>query len=262
VPNFLAIINSGRTANLACVVRTHLLAGRTPADTPPINDVLRALFALLNGFAHQPAEADAVPGTLCAPDAQPDGGAWPADAGVWPAVDQANQLCEMRRTLYVLIHEGKGIDAVGLLDPQVSGAIDYITGKGKDATPHYEVSGAISRMCSQNAQCQLSNGLDLLIALSAYLEDPAGKKTLADLKALLASPTIQMFLNSAAPNSLTEDGAVRAREGRDPRDRQREPRRPAEPARAASAQHVQDRAAARRRRREDRHDDAGAVRPP
>jgi hypothetical protein len=199
VPNFLAFIDSGRTANLACVVKAHLLVGRTPDDPPPINDVLRAVFALLNGFAHEPAEQNAVPGTLCAPD---------ADLSTWPPVAQANQLCEMRRTLYVLVHEGKGIDAVNLVDPQLSGVIDYITGKGKDGTPHYEVSGAVSRMCSQNVQCQLSSTLDLLVALSAYLEDSAGKKTFMDLKALLDSPTIQMFLNSSAPNSLTEDGAV------------------------------------------------------
>jgi hypothetical protein len=200
VPNFLSFIDSGRTANLACVVKAHLLAGRTPNDPPPINDVLRAVFALLNGFAHQPPELHAVPGTLCAPD---------DDESLWPPVDQANQLCEMRRTLYVLVHKGEGIDAVALIDPQVSGVIDYITGNDPyDHIAHYEVSGAVSRLCSQNVQCQLSNGLDLLVALSSYLEDSAGKKTLMDLKTLLNSPTFQGFLNSSAPNSLTEDGAV------------------------------------------------------
>src|SRR5258706_12980663 len=49
VPNFLAIIDQGRTQNLACVVKTHLLKGRTDEDPPPINEVLRAVFALLNG---------------------------------------------------------------------------------------------------------------------------------------------------------------------------------------------------------------------
>jgi hypothetical protein len=199
VPNFLAFIDSGRTANLACVVKAHLLVGRTPDDPPPINDVLRAVFALLNGFAHEPAELNAVPGTQCAPD---------ADETLWPPPDQANQLCEMRRTLYTLIHKGEGIDAVNLIAPDLSGVIDYITGKGKDMTPHYEVSGVVSRMCSQNAQCQISDTLDVLVALSAYLQDSAGKKTLMDLKDLVNSPGIQMFLNSSAPNSLTEDGAV------------------------------------------------------
>lgn len=199
VPNFLTIINQGRTQNLACVVKTHLLQGRTESDPPPINDVLRALFALLNGFAHKPSELGAAPGQLCAPD-EPQSG--------WPTVKQANELCEIRRTLYVLVHQGKGIDAVNLLDPQVSGAIDYITGRGKDGTEHYEVAGIVSRMCAQNAQCQLSNGLDLLIALSAYLEDPAGKKTLDDLRTLLQSPAIQSFLSSTGTDSLTEDGAV------------------------------------------------------
>jgi hypothetical protein len=108
----------------------------------------------------------------------------------------------------VLVHEGKGIDAVSVIDPQVSGVIKYITGKGNDGTPHYEVSGAVARMCSQNVQCQASNTMDLLVALSAYLEGPGGKKTLMDAKTLLNSQGIQDFLNSSAPNSLTEDGAV------------------------------------------------------
>jgi hypothetical protein len=199
VPNFLALIDSGRTANLACVVKAHLLVGRTMADPPPINDVLRAVFALLNGFAHQPAEANAVPGTLCAPD---------TDMNAWPPVDQANQLCEMRRTLYMLVHEGEGIDAINLIDPQVSGVIKYITGQGKDMTPHYEVAGVLSRMCDQNVQCQLSNTLDLLVGLSSFLESALGKKTVGDAQTLLHSMPFQNFLNSSAPNSLTEDGAV------------------------------------------------------
>lgn len=199
VPNFLSIIDQGRTQNLACVVKTHLLQGRDEDDPPPINDVLRAVFALLNGFASKPSELGAPLGELCAPD---------EPSSKWPPLRQANELCELRRTLFTLVHEGKGLEAINLLDPQVTGAVNYIIGKGKDATPHYEVSGVVSRMCSQNAQCQLSNGLDLIIALSAYLQDSAGKKTIDDLRTLLKSPAIQEFLNSSGPNSLTEDGAV------------------------------------------------------
>jgi hypothetical protein len=181
------------------VIKAHLLVGRTPADPPPINDVLRAVFALLDGFAQQPAEQNAVPGTLCAPD---------ADSSLWPAVDQANQLCELRRTLYVLVHQGEGIDLVHLVDPQVSGVIDYIVGTGKDMTPHYEVSGAVARLCSQNAQCQTSNGLELLAALSDDLNTPAGTKTVMDLQNVLHSATIQAFLGDGGVNVLTEDDAV------------------------------------------------------
>jgi hypothetical protein len=207
MPNFLTIIDEGRTQNLACVIKAHLVTGRMhpdgTEDPPPLNDVLRALFSLLNGFAHKPAELGAPLGQLCAPD-EPQ--------SAWPPVRQANELCELRRTMYLLVHEGKGIDAVNLIDPQVSGAVNYIIGKGKDGTEHYEVSGVVSRMCSQNVQCQLSNGLDLLIALSAYLEDSAGKKTLDDLHALLKDPAIQGLLAAAGPDAgpdaITEDGAV------------------------------------------------------
>ncbi|MBK7860584.1 MAG: hypothetical protein IPJ65_18695 [Archangiaceae bacterium] len=199
MPNFLALIDEGRTQNLACVIKAHLLKGRTESDTPPLNDVLRALFGLLNAFARKPSELGAPLGQLCAPD-EPQ--------SAWPAVRQANELCELRRAMYLLVHEGKGIDAVTLVDPQISGAVSYITGKGKDGTEHYEVAGVVSRMCSQNAQCQLSNGLDLLISLSAYLEGADGKKTLDDLRTLVKSPRIQAFFSSEGTDALTEDGAV------------------------------------------------------
>ncbi len=203
-PNFWTIVNQNSTHNLACVVRTQLLQERE-GQPPPVNDVLRAVFALLTGFASQPPERNAPPKQpnkpqeLCAPDDQPS---------LWPPLNQANQLCELRRVLYTLVHQGKGIEALNLVDPQISGALNYIIGRGKDATPHPEIAGVVSRACSQNGQCQLSNGLDLLIGLSGYLESTEGKKTIADLKVLLMSPTIQGFLDSSAPNSLTEDGAV------------------------------------------------------
>ena len=198
VPNFLAIIDQGRTENLACVVKTHLVAERD-GNPPPINDVLRAVFALLNGFASRAPELGAKPGQLCAPD---------EPSSAWPPLRQANELCELRRTMFTLVHQGKGLDAINLLDPQVSGAVNYIIGKGKDATPHYEIATVVSRICAQNQQCQLSHGLDLIIALTAYLQDSAGKKTIEDLRTLLKSPAIQEFLNSSGPNSLTEEGAV------------------------------------------------------
>ncbi len=199
VPNFLTILERPQTRNLACVVKTHLVTSKREGQPPPINDVLRAVFALLNGFAGKTSELGAAPGQLCAPD---------EPSSAWPPLRQANELCELRRTIFTLVHQGKGIDAINLIDPQVSGALNYIVGRGKDMTPHFEVAEVVSRMCSQNAQCQLSHGLDLVIALSAYLQDSAGKKTIEDLRALLKSPGIQEFLNSSGPNSLTEEGAV------------------------------------------------------
>ncbi|MBL8951073.1 MAG: hypothetical protein JNK82_09870 [Myxococcaceae bacterium] len=203
-PNFTTIINQNSTYNLACVVRTKLLQ-EVNGEAPPLNDVLRAVFGLIDGFASQPAERNAPPKQpnrpqeLCAPD---------ESEALWPPVAQANQLCEIRRLLYVLVHQGKGIDVIDLVDPQLSGALNYILGRGKDKTKHFEIAGVVSRACSQNGQCQLSNGLDLLVALSAYLESTEGKKTLDDVRVLLNSPTIQGFLDSSAPNALSEDGAV------------------------------------------------------
>jgi len=205
-PNFWAFVSPelSKYNNLACIIRTQLL-GEREGDVPALNDVLRAVFVLLDNLAAQGPELNAPPKQpnkpqeKCAPEDQPS---------LWPPAKDANQLCELRRTLFVLVHQGKGIELLNLVDPQIASALNYILGRGKDRTKHYEIAGVVSRACSQNGQCQLSNGLDLLIALSEYLESSDGKKTVADLQTLLKSPTIQGFLDSSAPNSLTEDGAV------------------------------------------------------
>lgn len=195
MPNFLSAIRSGKTENLRIVIENHLVAGdpNRPDVPPPINDVLRALFTTLNAFASQPAEAGAVDGELCAQTP--------------PPLDHANQLCEMRRALDLLVHQGKGLAAIEILTPLLNAIINYIVGTGPDHTPHYEVAAVLAGGCAQDGKCQLSNGLDLLIALSTFLGTQEGKNLQGQLNTLTAADggSLLSLLN---PQSLTENDFV------------------------------------------------------
>jgi len=169
------------------------------ADTPPpINEVLRVIFRTLERFALKPREANAPAGEFCAPTASP------------PPLNQANELCEMRRALDVLVHQGKGIDAINQIEPQLVVTLNYLTGsgldcKGRPRVPHYEVAGVISSFCTQNANCQLSDGLDLAVGFTDYVNTPEGLQLINDLYALAEKPSITGLLN---PSSLTENDMV------------------------------------------------------
>jgi hypothetical protein len=198
MPNFVRAISQGRTENLKRLVEAQLLKPLREGDAPPVNDVLRAIFRTLDGFARQPPEPGAKGGALCAPSSAP------------PSLDAANGLCELRRATETLVHEGKGIDAIALLEPQLTTALAYITGDGQRCnggarTPHYEVSALFSSMCTQDANCQLSNGLDLVIAFSAYARTPDGKALIEHLNALASKPSITGLLD---PSKLTEEDFV------------------------------------------------------
>lgn len=198
MPNFVAALSQGRTENLKTVVETQLLKPEREGDPPPINDVLRAIFKTISGFAAKPPEAGAPAGEYCAPTSSP------------PPLERANELCEMRRSLDVLVHQGKGIDAINLLEPQIVIILNYLTGRGLDCkgrprTAHYEVSSVIGGMCSQNAQCQLNNGLDLVIAFTAYARTPDGKALIDHLNALATKQSITGLLD---PSKLTENDTV------------------------------------------------------
>lgn len=191
MPNFMKAIDEGRTENLRKVVHDHLLTPERPGDPPPINDVLRAVMTTLTAFAKKPPEEGAAKGQLCA---EPP-----------PPVEKANELCEMRRALKALVHEGGAIEAVRAIDPQVMLGIRYLIGKGTDSTPHYEVANVVAELCSQDGVCQMSNGLDLAIALSAYAQSAEGKAAIERLDSLSMKTSLIDFLK---PESVTEDGFV------------------------------------------------------
>ena len=194
MPNFLKAISTGQTDGLKTVIEGQLLVSPRADVPPPINDVLRAVFVTLNRLATKPAEAGAARGQYCRPSESP------------PPLLESNELCEIRRSLEVLVHQGKGIDAINVTGPLFTSVIDYIVGRGTDRTPHYEVASVFSGLCTQDANCQLSNGLDLIIGFSSYLQLQDGKQLVTDLFVLAEKPSFQELL--APTGGLTEDGFV------------------------------------------------------
>lgn len=198
MPNFVKAIDQGQTQNLKKVVEEQLLKPLREGDAPPVNDVLAAVFNTLTAYASLPPEVGATGGDYCAPSSTP------------PTLANANPLCELRRALELLVHQGKGIEAINLIQPQLTILLNYITGngndcKGKPRTAHYEIAAIFSNLCTQDANCQLSNGLDLAIGISVYVQQPDGKKLVDDLYNLAAKSSVLDLLD---PTKLTEDDAV------------------------------------------------------
>ncbi len=198
MPNFVRALNTGRTENLKTLVETQLQASDREDVPPPINEVLRAVFRTLTTFASKPREPGAPEGQFCAPTAAP------------PPLSQANELCEMRRALDTLVHQGKGLDAIGLLEPRLQIILNYITGtgtdcKGRPRTAHYEVANIVSTFCAQDFNCQLTSGLDSVIAITNYVNTPEGKLLVEHINVLLERPSLSGLLNTSA---LTENDMV------------------------------------------------------
>lgn len=198
MPNFVSLISQGKTENLRNLVEDQLLVSDREGVPPPINDVLRSIFKTLTAFALQPPEPGAASGQFCAPTGAP------------PPLTSANGLCEMRRALEVLVHQGKGIEAVQLVEPQLSTIVNYVTGTGADCkarprSPHYEVAGVISQFCTQNLNCQLTDGLDMAIGFTDYVNTADGRLLVQHLNELAAKPSITGLLN---PQSLTEQDTI------------------------------------------------------
>ncbi|MBL8923993.1 MAG: hypothetical protein JNJ54_34370 [Myxococcaceae bacterium] len=195
MPRFVGAISTGKTQNLKTVVENQLL--KTPREDvpPPLNDVLRIIFVTLNALASKPPEPGGTKDNYCAPANMP------------PPLNLANEVCELRRALDTLVHQGKGLEALAVIEPQLQGILDYMTGTGtsSDKQPHYEVAAAFSNLCANTAQCQLTNGLDLIIAFTDFSNTPAGRKLVQDLNTLGTKGSLTAFL---APQNLSEDGFV------------------------------------------------------
>ena len=156
---------------------------------------------LFRSFANKVSEAGAPAGELCAPDNKP------------PPITSANELCEMRRLLKLFVNEGKGLEALRLLDPALVAILNYVVGKPNvradggvlaGEPPHFEVAGVVSGLCAQSNVCRLENGLDLITALSQYAQTPAGLKTFDDLDALVGSAAFKGLLDTTNPDALKE----------------------------------------------------------
>ncbi len=194
MPRFTDAISSGQTEGLRQVLKDELLVGTSSAPSPLL-DLLRSVFATFGVFARQPAEQGAAPGQVC--------------AAVPPPVASAHPLCEMRRAMDSLVHDGKGMTALQLVDPQISAVFNYILGAAPSSSvPHYEVSTVVQRMCAQNAVCQISDTLDLVIAFTAFAESPDGRAVLDNTRTLLHNPALQPFLTNKSEQYGGETGVI------------------------------------------------------
>jgi hypothetical protein len=201
MPRFVSAVSTGKTAGLKNVVENQLLKTSRDDTPPPINDVLRVIFVTLNRLASKPPEPGGTKDEPCAPTASP------------PPLERANEVCELRRTIRLLLGRDSdagraaGLDAIAVVEPQLQGILDYITGTGtsRDRVPHYEIASAFSSLCSNSMVCQLSNGLDLIIEFTAYANTPDGRRLVQTLNTLGTRQTLTAFL---APQNLSEDGFV------------------------------------------------------
>jgi hypothetical protein len=197
-PSFVKALATGRTENLKRVVETQLLKPTREGGSPPISDVLRSIFATLTRLSQKPPERGAVGGQYCAPPTAP------------PPLASSNEICELRRALDLTVHQGKALQAVTALGPQATILFNYLAGRGLDCkgrprTPHLEVSAIISNLCSQDANCQVNDGLDLVIGLAAYTQSADADVLVEHLTSLSGSANVSAFLD---PSKLTENDAV------------------------------------------------------
>ncbi len=200
MPNFQRALETGQTQHLKTLVETQLTVAPREGAPPHINEVLRVIFTRIEAFALKPGEPGAARGALCAPDEQP------------PPLAQANELCELRRALRALVHEGRAIDAVDRVEPALKVLLDYLTGTGNDCrgrprVAHYEVAAELAAMCSQDAHCQMDNGLKLTVAFTNYLSTGAGSQLLDHLIELVQRPAVAALLDTSN-SALTEEGMV------------------------------------------------------
>lgn len=198
MPNFLEALRQGQARDLMRVVEAQLATSGPGGTPPPINDVFRAFFSAANRSASGPSEPGAGTGELCAP------------AGLAPPRASANSLCEFRRSLDLLVHQGRGIAVMDQVEPQLRLSLNYLTGRGLDCrgrprAPHYEVTAAAAQFCGQTANCQLKDGLDLAIALTDYLNTAKGQALITDFNVLRSKASVRGLLD---PLSLTESDAV------------------------------------------------------
>jgi hypothetical protein len=195
MPNFENAINTGQTEGLREVFQDHLLVSSRPDVPPPANDVLRALFGILAGYAKLPHEAGAPEGEYCALTP--------------PPITQSHPLCDLRRTMDLMVHQQAGIDTIRLLDPLIGGAVDYFIGKAPSATtPHYELAGVISSMCQPSVACQMSDTLDFLAGFTDFAQTDAGKAMIPHVVALVNNPALEPYLSDDAQTYGGEAGMV------------------------------------------------------
>ena len=174
--------------------------GLCPCQHPysPLAELLELTFRGLATVAHQGAEPGAV-GTLCVTAQQA--------ALLQPA--QLNQLCELRRTLDVVLLQQGGQQLLN--DPAVRlvvlALIHYLdgTGPGVAAVPHYDLFITLGSMAQNPGICVPADAYSAIDLVLAYLTPAAAQQLLSDAQALLIDPVSVNLLHTLGGSGNNQD---------------------------------------------------------
>jgi len=200
-PALTEALEGSRAERLAAVVERNRLLDAQPDGTPsPFVTLVKIALKTCSAMASDPPEPGAAPGELCSE-------LFP------PASKDSNRTCEAQRILRTFVREGKGIEALRLLDPLVASILNYVVGRAPAATtPHYEVSASLAATCTK-AYCRTEDMLDLFIGVMAALEPTSEEprravRVLAQLNALLTNPETTKVFTALESSGWSDDDFV------------------------------------------------------
>ena len=168
----------------------HCESGLCPCQTSysPLGDVLGVSLRAMATIATDPPETTSGPAPGCLSAAQ---------AQDLP-IEKRNRMCELRRTLDILLQQNGGSNLVN--DPQIKkvllSLLDYVQGK-TDGTTHYDLMTPIGRMAgADTASCDPAALWTLLDNLFGYLTPATATAQLGAVQVLLADPYTKTFLSN------------------------------------------------------------------
>ncbi len=183
----------------------HCTDGLCPCQTSysPLGNVLGVALRAMATIATDPREtAD--------PSVPPPGCLGAAEAESLP-VEKRNRMCELRRTLDVLLQQNGGTNLID--DPQIQkvllSLLDYVQGKtDPDHKTHYDLMTPLGRMAgADTASCDPAALWTLLDNMFGYLTPQMATAQLGAIQTLLADPNTKALLGS-----LTASGGADARD--------------------------------------------------
>ncbi|MBI5547078.1 MAG: hypothetical protein HY901_24625 [Deltaproteobacteria bacterium] len=197
-PALMDSLKGGQSEKLREVIeRERLFDDKADGSPSPVKTLLRVSIATLSSMAADPPELGAAEGQLCN-EANP------------PASRDSNRMCEARRILRVFVREGRGIEALQLLDPLVARVLGYLVG-ASGGEPHYEVAAVLATSCTK-PYCRTEDTLDMAVGILSFLEPTVEqpRRTFEVLQALteLVQDPAMGSLSKSVREQMGEDGFV------------------------------------------------------
>jgi hypothetical protein len=181
----------------------HCTQGLCPCVTSdsPLDDVIGLALRGMATIAVDPPEPGA--------PASPPPGCLSAQAAAALPINQRNRMCELRRTLDVLLEQNGGAKVID--DPQVQkvlvSLLNYVQGKGPDGQTHYDLLTPIGRMAkADNQWCDPAALWALLDHALGYLTPQSASALLSSVQTLLADPYTRTFLASLNAGGASSQG--------------------------------------------------------